>query len=157
MVPSAREQYGTVRTVTFLHCLLGDAGFSEREGHLQCTHSVLCAWRQSRDNKTYWLTLLRVTFSEAAKLPALWTRTCVLCSVMSDSLWPHGLPPGSSMLGISQGRILEWVAVSSSRGSSWPRDGTWVSCIGEGILYRLSHQLLETKKNTEGKLSLRGA
>ena len=33
-------------------------------------------------------------------------------------------PPGSSVHGISQARILEWVAISSSRGSSWPRDGT---------------------------------
>ena len=38
-------------------------------------------------------------------------------------------PPGSSVHGILQARILEWVAVSLSRGSSWLRDGTWVSCI----------------------------
>ena len=44
-------------------------------------------------------------------------------------------PPGSSVLGISQARILEWVAISSSRGSSWPRDRTWVSCIGRQIVY----------------------
>ena len=33
-----------------------------------------------------------------------------------------GSPPGSSALGILQARILEWVAVPSSRGSSQPRD-----------------------------------
>ena len=37
--------------------------------------------------------------------------------------------PGSSVHGIFQTRILEWVAISSSRGSSRPRDQTWVSCI----------------------------
>ena len=37
--------------------------------------------------------------------------------------------PGSSVLGISQTRILEWVAISSSRGSSWPKDWAWVSCL----------------------------
>ena len=37
--------------------------------------------------------------------------------------------PGSSVHGIFQGRILEWVAVSFSRASSPPRDWTWVSCI----------------------------
>ena len=37
-------------------------------------------------------------------------------------------PPGSSVHGISQARILEWVAFSFSRGSSGPRDGTPVSC-----------------------------
>ena len=44
-------------------------------------------------------------------------------------------PPGSSVCGISQAIILEWVAISSSRGYSWPRDGTHVSCIGMQILY----------------------
>ena len=38
-------------------------------------------------------------------------------------------PPGSSVHGIFQARILEWVAISFSRGSSWPRDRTWVSHI----------------------------
>ena len=38
-------------------------------------------------------------------------------------------PPGSSVHGISQARILEWVAISFSRGSSQPRDQTQVSCI----------------------------
>ena len=38
-------------------------------------------------------------------------------------------PPGSSVHGIHQARILEWVAIPFSRGSSWPRDWTWVSCI----------------------------
>ena len=43
---------------------------------------------------------------------------------------PDGLgPPGSSGHGIFQARILEWVAISSSRGSSQPRGWTWVSCI----------------------------
>ena len=44
-------------------------------------------------------------------------------------------PLGSSVPGISQARILEWVAISSSRGSSQPRDQTRVSCIGRLILY----------------------
>ena len=41
-------------------------------------------------------------------------------------------PPGSSVQGISQARILEWewVAIPFSRGSSQPRDGMRVSCIG---------------------------
>ena len=37
--------------------------------------------------------------------------------------------PGSSLHGILQARVLEWVAISFSRGSSRPRDQTWVSCI----------------------------
>ena len=48
-------------------------------------------------------------------------------------------PPGSSVRGILQARILEWVAISSSRGSSRPRDRTrvtCVSCIDRWVLYR---------------------
>ena len=37
--------------------------------------------------------------------------------------------PVSSVYGIFQARILEWIAISFSRGSSRPRDQTWVSCI----------------------------
>ena len=40
-----------------------------------------------------------------------------------------------SVHGSSQARILEWVAISFSRGSSWPRDRTCVSCTGRRILY----------------------
>ena len=39
-------------------------------------------------------------------------------------------PPGSSVHWISQARMLEWVAISFSRGSSQPRDQICVSCIG---------------------------
>ena len=46
-----------------------------------------------------------------------------LCDSMERSL------PGSSVRGILQARILEWVAIPFSRGSSWPRGWTWVSCI----------------------------
>ena len=38
-------------------------------------------------------------------------------------------PPGSFVHGIPQARILEWVVMPSSRGYSWPRDWTQVSCI----------------------------
>ena len=52
--------------------------------------------------------------------------------------------PGSSVHGVSQARILEWVAISFSRGSSWPRDQTRISCVSctdRWILYQLSHWL----------------
>ena len=44
-------------------------------------------------------------------------------------------PPGSSDHGISRVRILEWVAISSSRGASRPRNWTHVSYVGRWILY----------------------
>ena len=50
-------------------------------------------------------------------------------SVTSDSDHVDCSPPGSSSHGIFQARILEWVAISFSRRSSWPRGGTQVFCI----------------------------
>ena len=48
--------------------------------------------------------------------------------------------PGSSVHGIFQARVLEWVAISFSRVSSQPRDQTQVSHIVSKTLYCLSHQ-----------------
>ena len=63
---------------------------------------------------------------------ACWVaQSCLtLCNPMDCS------PPGSSARGILQARILEWVAISFSRRSSWPRDRThvsYVSCIAGGF------------------------
>ena len=44
-------------------------------------------------------------------------------------------PPGSAVHGISQARILKWVAISFYKGSSLPRDATHLSYIGRQILY----------------------
>ena len=53
---------------------------------------------------------------------------------MSDSCDPMDYsPPGSPVHGISQARTLEQIAISFSRGSSWPRDQTWVSCTAGGF------------------------
>ena len=71
--------------------------------------------------------------------------------VMSNSLGPFGIQ-SYSVHGILQARILEWVAISSSRESSWPRGWTHVSCdsciagkffthwaIQEELLYGMSY------------------
>ena len=50
-------------------------------------------------------------------------------------------PPGSSVHGILQARILEWVAISYSRGSSQPRDQTHVSYISSTGRWVLYHHL----------------
>ena len=72
------------------------------------------------------------------------SRSSVSDSVVSDCATPWTVvcpaPPGSPVPGISQARILEWVAIPFSRGSSQPRDRTQVSCTGRWILYCLSHQ-----------------
>ena len=58
------------------------------------------------------------------KVKVLVAQSCLtLCDPMDCS------PPGCSVRGIHQARILEWVAIPFSRGSSQPRDWTQVSCI----------------------------
>ena len=71
-----------------------------------------------------------------------WASCLHACSVTKPCLTPCDPmdcnPLGSSVHGISQSRILEWIAISSSRGSSWPRNWTHISCItciGKQILY----------------------
>ena len=56
---------------------------------------------------------------------------CQLCPTLCNPV--DCSPSGSSINGISQARILEWVAISFSGGSSQPRDPTWVSCIAGGF------------------------
>ena len=58
------------------------------------------------------------------------------CSVVSNSCDPMDCsPPGYSVHGTLQARILEWVAISFSRGSSGPRDRTQIFCIASGLLH----------------------
>ena len=55
--------------------------------------------------------------------------------------------PGSSVCGILQARILELVAISYFRGSSQPKDQTYISCIGRWVLYHWSSLVIQTVKN----------
>ena len=67
------------------------------------------------------------------KVKVLATQSCLtLCDSMDCC------PPGSSIHGILQARILEWVTMPLSRGSSQSRYQTcvsYVSCIGSWVLY----------------------
>ena len=63
----------------------------------------------------------------------MWRGCCCLVAKSSPTLLQP--LPGFSVHGISQARILEWVAISSSRGSSQARDWTQISCIGRWVLY----------------------
>ena len=83
------------------------------------------------------LKTFKVTLYTSIKMCANVLQLCVtLCNTMDCN------PPGSSVHGVFQARILEWVAMPSSRGSSPPRDQTHVSCvscIGRRVLYHQCH------------------
>ena len=63
----------------------------------------------------------------AGKLWQIWTEVAQLCPTLCDPM--DCSLSGSSAPGIFQARILEWVAISFSRRSSWPKDWTQVSHI----------------------------
>ena len=98
-----------------------------------------CKRRKSRDtcsNRQIWPWSIEWSRAKAKRiLPR--EHTGHLCNRMDST------PPGSSVSGILQARILEWVAMPSSRESSQPRDQTCISyvfCIGRWVLYHLRHQ-----------------
>ena len=62
-----------------------------------------------------------------ATQPMKWSEVAQSCPTLCDPM--DCSLPGFSVHGIFQARVLEWVAISFSRGSSWPRDWTQVSCI----------------------------
>ena len=74
----------------------------------------------------------------------LWAYPCCCCSVAKSCLTlcnPKDCSkPGFSVHGIFQARILELVAPSFSRGSSWMRNCTYVSCTGRWILYHFTRE-----------------
>ena len=65
------------------------------------------------------------------------THICLnVCSAAFSSATPLDCSsPGSSVYGIVHPRGLEWVGISYSRGSSWPRSRTCISCVGRKIFY----------------------
>ena len=77
-----------------------------------------------------------MTASASMTFWVLTRRACVLarsvaqsCPILFDPM--DYSPPGSSVHGVFPARLLEWVAISSSKESSRPRDQTHVSWIGQ--------------------------
>ena len=117
---------------------------SSGDGHLSCFH-VLTNVNSAAVNigvqVSFWIRVFifsryvprnRIAESYGNSIFSF-VKICVLCvsrSVASNSLGPLDYsPPISSVHGISQARILEWITIPFSRGSSWPQNQTWVSCI----------------------------
>ena len=80
----------------------------------------MCGLNSESYLKTFWKTKFVLKAFTSMKVKV--TQSCLTLCVPTDCG-----PPGSSVC-ILQAWILEWIAISFSRGSSWPRDGTQVSC-----------------------------
>ena len=108
-----------------IHCswTLRFSHWSEKLPRMLCLdHRSVCLWNFELCHSL-----------ECVRVHAKWLQSCLtLCDPMDCG------PPGSSVHGILQARILEWVAMPSSKGSSQPRDQTCVSyfsSIRRQILY----------------------
>ena len=81
-----------------------------------------CIW--NLESIAFVLKVVSSPFSNSEwKAKVLVPQYCLTLQVLDCS------PSGSSVHGILQARILEWIAIPFSKGSSWPMDQTWVSCI----------------------------
>ena len=97
----------------------------DRAAWRAAVHGVAKSWTRLSD----WTELMMVCARSLS---------CVRLSVTPDLC----SSPGPSVHGTLQARILEWVAISSSRGSPQPGDRTfisYVSCIDRRVLYHESH------------------
>ena len=103
------------------------------------THSSILAWRIPMDKWAWRATVHRAmktqTWLEWLSTQAHTSMCVCLVAQSCLTLWDpvDYSPPGSSIHGDSPSRILDWVAMSSSRESSQPRDWTQVSCIAGGF------------------------
>ena len=119
-MPSSRWSFQP-RDWTCISCTEGGFFTTEPPRKLH----FLLSWSKCEDNMWSW-------FRWGNDKGGHFSGTITLCLlllfrnyVMSDSLWPMNCsPPGSSVHGVSQARILKCVTISFSRGSSQPRDWT---------------------------------
>ena len=92
--------------------------------------------RTSKDGLAQFLYSWNVDHWPVEKVCCMLVQSLQLCPPLCDLM--DSSPPGSSVHGILQARILEWVAMPSSKGSSPPQDWTcisYASCIGRRVLY----------------------
>ena len=88
-----------------------------------CPHKSLCintvTLRVTANGRSIWISFTKRMDSQARVQSQPDPCKRVSHSVMSDSLWQYGLQ-------LTGARILAWASILFSRGSSWPRDQTWV-------------------------------
>ena len=107
--------------------------------HLGACNSLFCWFSKKRNKKKDivpcpYIMLYLIISEKLSVCVCVHAQPCpILCDPMDCS------PPGSSVHGILQARTLEWVAISSSRGSSWPRDQIHVSCVSCIGIHILNH------------------
>jgi len=127
-----------IRLIIFFAAKGGEALYSQQKQDWELTVAQLWTpycqihtkWSKSEKDKYHTISLIKKESEITQSCP-------ILCDPMDCRL------PDSSVHGIFQAKILEWVAISFSRGFSWPRDRTCIShTAGQGSLY---HSYVESK------------
>ena len=110
----------------------------------------LWGWQNEGEVRTYPVHLSGLRECLYARPMLHLSRVCGVGALTIHSFWKYAVthsacvlscvrlfvtPPASSVPGIFQARILECIAMSSSRGSPWPRDWIRISCLGRWVLY----------------------
>ena len=117
--------------------------YPKRKGILQC-QQVVCvsciAEYMLKDHHLYMTYTLRhkifTSFLTVNNQSNLYLCCCSVTQLYFTLCDPVDCSPlDSSAHAISQARIMEWVAISFSMGSSWLRDQTWIFCISWWILH----------------------
>ena len=118
------------------HSSKGSILYTAYWGICQRWYIRIHTWVNEKEKATESLVLSEVLWRVVVVLIA---KSCLCDPWMQNS---HGVAKsstsGSSVHGISQARILEWVAMPFSRESSQPRDRACISCLGRQILYHWS-------------------
>ena len=128
-----------------LQTQLVELGWGRTRGRWAPNPAWVVTWTLMRwtENITWRLELCDHKPRNTKCLTCVFSHVSILVTPMDCS------PPGSSVHGILQARIQEWVAISYSKGSSWPRDQTQIlciSCMGRRILTPVPP---EKPKNTQ--------
>ena len=116
------------------------SGSSQQRHHM--TYSMICLysdflhWKESSMRAMAFVLFVAVVPAPRTVPDTVSAKSLQSCPTLCDPMdWSS---PGSSVRGIFQARILEWISMSFSRGSSQPRDQTCfasISCIGSRVLY----------------------
>ena len=108
--------------------------FHSRQETAELEYKVFFSHMRSVEQAVSTLVNSTALWSQGSRLGCVFVCSVTqLCLTLCNPI--HCSPPGFSVHGLLQARVLEWVAFSSSRGSSQPRDQTHISCIGRWILY----------------------
>ena len=113
----------------------GERFFLQRQEIATCCYET--PWSSNFSNIVYLCYLLTLYVTLVCHIRERESEVAQSCSTLCDPIDCSLL--GSSVHGIFRAKVLEWAAISFSRGSSWPRDWSQVYLHCRQTLYPLSH------------------